>query len=67
MSDKAHTGRSSHPATRRYAEAMDALELQGSEAVVPIREYVRQLRNESRRYRIKSRLRQLELEDRRED
>ncbi len=46
---------------------MDALELQGSEAVVPIREYVRQLRNESRRYRIKSRLRQLELEDRRED
>ncbi len=42
---------------------MDALEDAGSPHVVPIREYVRQLRNESRRYRIKSRLRTLELEE----
>lgn len=55
MSDTAQRARSSKSATRRYAEAMEALEHAGSEHVVPIREYVRQLRTEASRHRIKAR------------
>lgn len=67
MSDKAQPGRSRVPATRRYADAMQALEDAGSPHAVPIREYVRQLRNEAHKYRTKARALRQQQEDSRED
>ncbi|MGO2376374.1 hypothetical protein [Brevibacterium aurantiacum] len=67
MSDKARPGRSKHPATRRYAEAMQELEDAGSGAVVPIREYVRQMRTEASKYRLMVRSLKQELKEARHD
>lgn len=60
MSDKT---RSKRPIARHYADAMEVLEHQNSEAVVPIREYVRSLREEAHKYRVKARDLKQQLEE----